>query len=76
MRMTVELPDDLLEKLAVDALKKRRNSKTLVITEILRAHYRAKARASVPPRALRWRIPSTAARQIQLLRQRTKTQWV
>lgn len=75
MRMTVELPDDLLEKLAVDALKKRRNSKTLVITEILRAHYRTKERASTPPRAMRWRLTSTAVRQIQLLRQHAKTQW-
>lgn len=75
MRMTVELPNDLLEKLAVDALKKRRNSKALVITEILRAHYRGKERGGSSQAALRWRIPPAEARGIQLVRHQTKTQW-
>lgn len=73
--MTIELPDDLLEKLAVDALKKRRNSKAAVITEILRTHYSRKERATPPQAALRWRLPTTTAKKIHALRQQMKTQW-
>ncbi len=73
--MTIDLPDDLLEKVAVEALKKRRNSKALVITDILRAHYRRKGAERLPNASLQWRISPAVARQIQTLRQQAKTQW-
>lgn len=76
MRLTIDLPDDLHAKVAVDALKKRRNSKTLVITEILRTYYSGR----IPPegtrqRLLQWRIPAQTAQRIQGLRREAKARW-
>lgn len=75
MRITIRLPDDLLQQVALDALKRRRNSKEVVITEILRTHYGGKAFPTGDRPALQWRIPAEAGRRIAALRRRTKDAW-
>ena len=75
MRITIRLPDDIHQKIAVDALKKRRNSKELVITEILRAHYGGGQPGERQEALLGWRLSSGAAKHITALRRLTKTQW-
>ncbi len=75
MRLTIRLPDDILERVTLDALKRRRNSKEVVITEILRAHYGG---ARMPERfkeVLAWRIPAEVDRRIQTFRKRVKENW-
>lgn len=75
MRLTIRLPDDVLEKVALDALKKRRNSKEAVITEILRAHYGGGELREKLREALQWRLSPGVDRHIQALRQRVKESW-
>ena len=75
MRVTINLPDDVHQKIAVDALKKRRNSKEAVITEILRAHYGGGSPLEKQHELLRWRISSAIARRIQRLRHDAKARW-
>ena len=75
MRVTINLPDDIHQKIAVDALKKRRNSKELVITEILRAYYSGGLPQERQQAALQWRISPSAADRIQQLRRESKTRW-
>ena len=75
MRLTIRLPDDIHEKVAVDALKKRRNSKELVITEILRAHYGGGQPQEKQQALLRWHIPPPTAQHIVQLRHATKAHW-
>lgn len=76
MRVTINLPDDIHERVAVDALRKRRNSKELVITEILRAYYGGGKPEEQRHAALKWRISSETAKGITSLRQATKTHWI
>ena len=75
MRLTIHLPDDIHQRVAVDALKKRRNSKELVITEILRAYYGGGAPDEKQQALLQWRIPSALAKQVQGLRRAAKARW-
>lgn len=75
MRLTIRLPDDLLEKVALDALKKRRNSKEAVIAEILRSHYGGGEPHERLREALHWRLSTDAHRRIHALRQRAKDAW-
>ena len=75
MRVTINLPDDIHQKVAVDALRKRRNSKELVIAEILRAHYGGGQPSEKQQELLRWRISPTMAKHIQDLRQHAKAHW-
>ena len=75
MRLTINLPDDIHEKIAVEALKKRRNSKELVITEILRAYYGGGHPQEKQHAVLQWHISSTVAKRIAELRHAAKTQW-
>lgn len=75
MRMTIRLPDDLHEKVAVDALKKPHNSKEAVIAEILRAHYGGADRDAKIRGALGWSVDEADARGIRFLRERAKKHW-
>ena len=75
MRITVDLPDDIHERIAVDALKKPRNSKEAVITEILRAYYGGGLPDEKKQPLLHWRIPPSSALRIRELRKRTKKGW-
>lgn len=75
MRLTINLPDDVHQKVAVDALKKRRNSKELVITEILRAHYGGGQPGEKQHELLRWRLSPLEAKHIQDLRRAVKVHW-
>ena len=75
MRITIRLPDDILQKVALDALKKRYNSKEAVITEVLRAHYTGGTPQEYFQQALQWRIPSEVERGIHGLRQKGKYHW-
>lgn len=75
MRITIELPSDLRQKIAIDALKKRRNSQEAVITEILRAHYGGGQPHEKKQELLRWRIPASAGKCIEDLRRHAKTHW-
>jgi hypothetical protein len=75
MRITIELPDDIHEKVAVDALKRPRNSKEAVIAGILRAHYGGGDVEELSRRALGWRIDAAAAARIGALRRRGKDDW-
>lgn len=75
MRLTIRLPDDILERVAVDALKKRRNSKEAVITEILRAHYGGGQPQERLQESLHWRLPPGAEKRILALRRRVKEDW-
>lgn len=72
MRVTIRLPDDLHERIAVDALRKRQNSKEAVIAEILRAHYGGGDRDEVQRAALGWRIAARVHGRIAGLRRRAK----
>ena len=76
MRVTINLPDDIHRKIAVEALKKRRNSKELVITEILRAYYGGGLPSEKQQELLHWRLSPTTAKQIQHLRHEAKHRWV
>jgi hypothetical protein len=75
MRITIDLPDDLHEKVAVDALRKPRNSKEAVIAEILRAHYGGGEHEELVQRTLGWRVSKREADAILALRQETKERW-
>lgn len=75
MRVTIRLPDDIHQKVALDALKKRRNSKELVITEILRAHYGGGQPREKQQELLRWRVSPAVAKHIQHLRREAKARW-
>ena len=75
MRITIHVPDDIHQKVALDALKKRRNSKELVITEILRAHYGGGQPREKQQELLRWRIAPAVAKHIQDLRRAAKLRW-
>ena len=75
MRFTIQLPDDLHAKVAVDALQKRNNSKESVITEILRAHYGGGRPDELTRVALGWRVPRQATGRIAALRRRAKRNW-
>jgi hypothetical protein len=75
MRLTLNLPDDIHEKVAIDALRKPRKSKELVIAEILRAHDGGGPPDEQRRAALRWRIPPSMAHRIQELRREAKTRW-
>ncbi len=75
MRVTINLPDDIHSRVAVDALKKRRNSKEAVITEILRAYYGGGTPRERQQAVLRWRISPAVAKRIQDLRHEVKTRW-
>ena len=75
MRVTINLPDDIHEKIAVEALKKRRNSKELVITEILRAYYGGGHPSEKRQELLRWRMSPAVAERIEGLRRTTKAHW-
>ena len=75
MRLTINLPDDIHERVAVDALRKRRNSKAVVIAEILRAHYGGGQPSEKARAARAWRLTSEEAKRIQTLRHETKTRW-
>ena len=75
MRMTIRLPDDLHQKVALDALKKRRNSKEAVITEILRAYYGGGQPLEKQHELLQWRLSPTTAHRILTLREHTKARW-
>ena len=75
MRITINLPNDLHEKVAVDALRKPRNSKEAVITEILRAHYGGGNREEMAERALGWRIDDAQFERIRELRRRATDGW-
>ena len=75
MRVTINLPDDIHRKVAVDALKKRRNSKELVIAEILRAYYGGGELGDKQQELLRWRISPTVAKHIADLRHIAKARW-
>jgi len=75
MRVTINLPDDIHQKVAVDALKKRRNSKELVITEILRAYYGGGQPSEKRQELLRWRISPAVAQHIESLRHTAKARW-
>ena len=75
MRVTINLPDDIHQKVAVDALKKRRNSKEVVITEILRAHYGGGQPSEKQQELLRWRISPAVAGHIEGLRHTVKARW-
>jgi len=74
MRITLSLPNDVHEKVAVDALRKPRNSKEAVITEILRAHYGIHS-AESKALALSWHLAPGSAKRIRALRCRMKDQW-
>jgi hypothetical protein len=75
MRITIHLPEDIHQRVAVDALKKRRNSKEAVITEILRAHYGGGQPQEKRQELLKWHISDTAASRIQAIRHLTKVSW-
>jgi hypothetical protein len=75
MRMTIDLPSDIHERVAVDALRKRRNSKEAVITEILRAYYGGGQPREKVQEALAWHLTSTDAKRIQTLRHEAKARW-
>ena len=75
MRVTINLPDDIHQQIAVAALKKRRNSKELVITEILRAYYGGGLPSEKQHELLHWRLPPTTVKQIQALRREAKSRW-
>jgi hypothetical protein len=75
MRITIELPDDIHERIAVEALKKPRNSKEAVITEILRAYYGGGQPHEKRQALLAWRIPSPIAQRIHGLRRHAKARW-
>ena len=75
MRVTINLPNDIHERVAVDALRKRRNSKEVVITEILRAHYGGGQPSEKTQEALAWRVTPTEAKRIQTLRHEAKVRW-
>ena len=75
MRITIELPDDIHERVAVDALRKPRNSKEAVISEILRAHYGGGSKDELTRRALGWRLDRGTADGIAKLRRRMKDDW-
>ena len=75
MRLTINLPDDIHQKVAVDALQKRRNSKEVVITEILRAHYGGGQPGEKRQEALAWRISTATATHIHDLRRTAKARW-
>ena len=75
MRITIRLPDDILEKVALDALRKRRNSKEAVITEVLRAHYGGGQPHEKMREALQWRIPHGVDRRIREVRRQVKQAW-
>ena len=75
MRVTINLPDDIHRKIAVEALKKRRNSKELVITEILRAYYGGGLPSEKQHGLLRWHLSPATAKQTQRLRYEVKSCW-
>ncbi len=75
MRITIRLPDDLHERIAVDALRKRHNSKEAVIAEILRAHYGGGTPDEAVRAALGWRLDASAARRVAALRRRVRKDW-
>lgn len=75
MRVTINLPDDVHQRIAIDALKKRRNSKEIVITEILRAYYGGGSPMEKQHALLRWRIPEATAKRIHALRHEAKASW-
>lgn len=75
MRITINLPDDVHARVAVDALRKPRNSKEAVITDILRSHYGGASRDELVQRALEWRIDAREARGIARLRRHVKKNW-
>ena len=75
MRVTIRLPDDIHQRIAVDALKKRRYSKELVITEILRAYYGGGLPSEKQRELLHWRLSPAAAKQIDHLRHEAKKRW-
>ena len=76
MRITIRLPDDVLEKVAVDALRKPRNSKEAVIGEILRSHYYGQGeRMETRQAALGWRLSPDEGRRIEALKRRAKKAW-
>lgn len=75
VRITINLPDDLHARVAVDALRKPRNSKEAVITDILRAHYAGGTTAEVIERALGWRIDKKTVERIGELRREAKRGW-
>jgi len=75
MRITIDLPEDIHQRVAVDALRKRRNSKEAVITEILRAHYGGGQPQEKQQELLKWHIPDTAVQRIQAIRHLTKVSW-
>jgi plasmid stability protein len=73
--MTINLPDDIHERVAVDALRKRRNSKEVVITEILRAYYGGGQPREKAQEALDWHLTSGEAKHIHTLRREAKSRW-
>ena len=75
MRVTINLPDDIHRKVVVDALEKRRNSKELVITEILRANYGGGQPSEKRQELLRWRLSPGLAKHIEDLRHTVKARW-
>jgi hypothetical protein len=75
MRVTIDLPDDIHEKVAIEALRKRRNSKEAVMTEILRAHDGGGQPQEKQQELLRWRLSDAEAKRIGGIRHRAKAQW-
>lgn len=75
MRITIRLPDDLHARVAVDALRKRNNSKEAVIAEILRAHYGGGRPDELSRAALGWRVERRVVDSIADLRRRSKKDW-
>jgi plasmid stability protein len=75
MRITINLPDDLHERIAVDALRKPHNSKEAVVTEILRAHYGGGSARELAELALGWRIDRDASDRVMRLRKAAKEKW-
>ncbi len=75
MRITIRLPDDVMQRVALDALKKRRNSKEAVIAEILRAYYGGTELRESHKAALRWRISAGVEEHILGVRRFAKEHW-
>ena len=75
MRITIRLPDDVMQRVALDALKKRRNSKEAVIAEILRAYYGGTQVQENHKAALRWRISTGVEERILDVRRFSKEHW-
>jgi plasmid stability protein len=75
VRITINLPDDLHERIAIDALRKPHNSKEAVVTEILRAHYGGGSARELTDLALGWRIDRTTSDGVLRLRRAAKDRW-